>query len=66
MSNKLALTIPYLLSGPLIVMLVNFTIYDFTVIGGTLTMAFISFMTVRSLWTDKNKQKMTENTEGHS
>jgi hypothetical protein len=64
MTKKLLLTIPALLAGPLLVLLITFTIYDFSVIGGTITMAVISFGTVRSVWTKKEDQHVTPAPEG--
>ena len=65
MTKKVFLTIPALLAGPVLVILVSLTIYDFTVIGGTATMAIVSFGVVRRVWADEGNQSEAGETESH-
>lgn len=48
--KKVLLTIPALLAGPLLVLLIAFTLYDFSAAGGLFTMLLVSFAAVKSLW----------------
>ena len=48
--KKLLLTVPALLAGPVIIMAISLTIYDFSVAGGLFTMAMVSGGALKEVW----------------
>ena len=48
--KKLILSVPALLAGPVIIIAVTLTIYNFSVTGGLLTMVVVSGGALKEVW----------------